>query len=74
MCSVQCDASNGYVTQAMIANIVNRNGKGGLPDVLFPTEGEKLAGNKTTSFVALHIPDLFFILENLFTVVTTLDL
>ena len=33
-----------------------------------------LAGNKTTSFVGLHIPDLFFILENLFTVVTTLDL
>ena len=53
-------ASNGYMTQAMIANTVNRNGIGGLPEVLFPMEGEKSAGNETTSFVGLHIPDLSF--------------
>ena len=37
------------VLQAMIANTVHRNGMDGLADVLFPTEGEKLAGNETSS-------------------------
>ena len=50
-CNVQCtmwreqwlrDASNDW-------NTVNRNGIGGLPDVLFTTEGEKSAGSKTTA-------------------------
>ena len=29
------------------AMTMNQNGIGGLPDVLFPTEGEKSAGNET---------------------------
>ena len=28
-CSVQCDESNDYMTQAMIANTMSQNGKGG---------------------------------------------
>ena len=30
---------------------MNRNGIGGLPDVLFPTEGEKSAGNETRYYI-----------------------
>ena len=32
-------------------NTVNRNGIGGLPDELFPTEGEKSAGNETINCI-----------------------
>ena len=50
-CSLQRDTNNDYVTQAMIGNIVHRcgnggEGGGGLPNVVFPTEGEK---SETTS-------------------------
>ena len=53
-CSVQRDVSNDYVAQAMIANTVNRNRIGGLPDVLFPMEGERSAGNKTINLCLHH--------------------
>ena len=50
-CSVR-DVSNDYISDASNdLNTVNRNRIGGLPDILFLTEGEKSAGNET-SFTA----------------------
>ena len=34
--------------QTMIVNIVHQNETGGLPDVLFPTEGAEPSENETT--------------------------
>ena len=49
-------AMQSYVTShvklkyANIPAYLNQNGIGGLPDVLFPMEGEKSAGNETSRF------------------------